>query len=304
MFRSVLVLVLAVACAAAPPTALPEPPAGESAITRVLDEFHAAAARADEKAYFDLLAEDSVFLGTDATERWDKSTFRAYAHPHFQQGKAWSFHAVRRKVTLDQSAKLAWFDEELATERLGPARGSGVLALRAGSWKIVQYNLALTIPNERFSMVREAAGAAEVRSIPKRGPLAELGWLSGSWIAKRPNGELTEEHWTSVDGGTLIGSGRSVKGGKTEFFEHLRIEDRDGVVVYSAQPLGRPPTEFRRTGIGTGGAVFENEKHDWPKRISYERTADGLAVRVSGDPDQRVEEWKLVPAIVERVRRD
>jgi ketosteroid isomerase-like protein len=302
MHRSLLPLVALAACAAAPPSAAPVAPNAEAEITRVLDDFHAAAAAADEARYFGHLAEDSIFLGTDATERWDKAAFRAYAHPHFAKGKAWSFRAVRRGLSVHASGSVAWFDEELTTANLGPARGSGALVLRDGRWQITQYNLALTIPNERFALVKEAATTATVRSVAQGEPLAELAWLSGAWVGKLPGGALVEEHWTSADGGTLIGSGRTVKAGKTEFFEHLRIEARDGKVLYVAQPLGKPATEFERMSSPVGQALFANPEHDWPKSIAYRRTEQGLHVRVSGGPGERVEEWTLTPALVERAK--
>jgi hypothetical protein len=123
------------------------------AVAEALDDFHASAARADEAAYFAHFAPDGVFLGTDATERWDVAAFRAYAHPRFAAGKAWTFRATRRSIALSADGALAWFDEDLATERLGPARGSGVVARVGGAWKIEQYNLALVVPNERFAEV-------------------------------------------------------------------------------------------------------------------------------------------------------
>ncbi len=126
----------------------------EAAIVHVLDDFHDAAARADEPRYFDHFAANGVFLGTDATERWDKEAFRAYAHPHFAKGKAWDMHAVRRHVTVSPAADVAYFDEELETKKLGPARGSGVLVRTEGRWRIAQYNLAITVPNERFGEVK------------------------------------------------------------------------------------------------------------------------------------------------------
>jgi hypothetical protein len=128
--------------------------AATAAIARELDDFNDAAAHADETRYFAHLADDSVFLGTDATERWDKTAFRAFAHPHFAAGKAWSFHTVRRAVTVADDGRFAYFDEDLATEKLGPARGSGVMILLGGEWKIAQYNLATVIPNDRFGEVR------------------------------------------------------------------------------------------------------------------------------------------------------
>ena len=285
-----------------PPPRTPPAPAtgGVQAVFAVLDDFHAAAAQADEQRYFSHLSEDSVFLGTDASERWDKRAFRAYARPHFARGKAWSFRSVRRNVTIAPGGRFAWFDEDLATPNLGPARGSGVLAFSDGRWRITQYNLALTIPNERFALVKEAAGGALLAPADASGPISNLAWLSGAWLAEKPSGDRVEEIWSSASGGTLIGSGRTIRAGKTTFFEHLRIEARAGGVVYVAQPLGRPPTEFAAVEVSDSRLVFENRAHDWPKRLSYRRVAEGVSVRVEGDTGQPVEEWTMRPALVVR----
>lgn len=124
-------------------------------VAKVLDDWHDAAAKADEARYFGHLSDDSIFLGTDATERWDKKAFLAYAHPHFAKGKAWKFRAARRAIVVAQSGEYAWFDEDLETERLGPARGSGVVAKRPEGLRILQYNLSIPIPNERFDAVKK-----------------------------------------------------------------------------------------------------------------------------------------------------
>lgn len=120
----------------------------------MLDDFHDAAAKADEPRYFGHFAANGVFLGTDATERWDVAAFRAYAHPHFAKGKAWAMKASVRFVVV--RGDVAWFDEALETEKLGPARGSGVLVREGGAFKIAQYNLTITIPNGKFGAVKKA----------------------------------------------------------------------------------------------------------------------------------------------------
>ena len=56
------------ACGGAQPGA--SPPDADAAVRAVLDDWHAAAAASDEARYFDHFADDGVFLGTDATERW------------------------------------------------------------------------------------------------------------------------------------------------------------------------------------------------------------------------------------------
>ncbi len=130
----------------------------EEAVRQVIDAWHAAAARSDEEAYFSLMSRDAVFLGTDATERWTRDAFRAYAHEPFAQGRGWRMQATRRDVVLDvgpvRAGSVAWFDEDLETVNLGPARGSGVLVRDDLGWRIAQYNLTITIPNERFDAVR------------------------------------------------------------------------------------------------------------------------------------------------------
>lgn len=122
--------------------------APEKAVAAVLDDWHAAAAAADETRYFGHFAAGAVFLGTDATERWTVEEFRKYAHPHFAKGKAWIFRAISRHVAFSKDGSVAWFDEALDTPNLGPSRGSGVLVRSGGEWKIAQYDLSVPIPNE------------------------------------------------------------------------------------------------------------------------------------------------------------
>lgn len=142
-------------------TASAQPPSETAAIGTVLDAFHTAASKADEPAYFDLLAPNAVFLGTDATERWDKTAFRAFAHPYFSQGKGWTFKPRDRHVDLARDGKIAWFDELLDSESYGECRGTGVLEKIDGGWKITQYHLTIPMPNglakEFVARIRAAA---------------------------------------------------------------------------------------------------------------------------------------------------
>jgi len=151
-----VVLVMTTACVSA---RSPIDVAGEkTAIARVLDDLNDAADKADEARYFALYTNDAVFLGTDGKERWDVAAFRAFAHPYFAKGKAWSFRSVRRAITISTDGNVAWFDESLATPNLGPSRGSGVLVKGTTGWKIAQYNLAIVIPNEKLDAVKAAIG--------------------------------------------------------------------------------------------------------------------------------------------------
>lgn len=146
----------AAAGTAAPSRAAPALRASaEQEIAATLDDLHDAAAKADEERYFAHYTADAVFLGTDATERWELPAFRAFAHPYFARGKAWSFQATRRAVVVGPGGEVAWFDEELATPNLGPSRGSGVLLRQGGAWKVAHYNLTVTVPNARLAEVKK-----------------------------------------------------------------------------------------------------------------------------------------------------
>jgi hypothetical protein len=127
----------------------------ESAVAAVLDDWHKAAAAADEERYFSHFAADAVMFGTDATERWTRDEFRTWAKPHFAKGKGWMFKAVKRHASFSKEGTVAWFDESLETMNLGPCRGTGVVVLDGDHWKIAQYNLSVPIPNEVFDDVRK-----------------------------------------------------------------------------------------------------------------------------------------------------
>ncbi|HEY6329445.1 MAG TPA: DUF6265 family protein, partial [Blastocatellia bacterium] len=104
--------------------------------------------------------------------------------------------------------------------------------------------------------------------------VAGLSWLAGDWESKIGEAYV-EEHWTAASGGTMIGMGRSVGGGKTRFFEYLRIETRPDGIYYVAHPMGRAGIDFRLTSLTANEAIFENPGHsDHIKRIIYRRDSD------------------------------
>ena len=117
------------------------------AVNTVMDNWHKAAADAKFDTYFGLMDDESIFIGTDATERWDKKAFMAYAKPHFDRGRAWSFTSLERFVNFSKDGKTAWIDELLNTQ-MKICRGSGVLEFKNGKWLIKHYVLAMTIPND------------------------------------------------------------------------------------------------------------------------------------------------------------
>ncbi len=121
-------------------------------IADLLDSFNDAAAKADFERYFGYFAENAVFIGTDATEHWDKKAFMDYAKPHFDKKKTWNFKSIERHMFFDEAGKIAWFDELLSTQ-MKICRGSGVVRKQGNDWKIEQYVLSMTIPNDNSDAV-------------------------------------------------------------------------------------------------------------------------------------------------------
>jgi hypothetical protein len=116
-------------------------------ISTMLDAFNVAAAKADYTGYFNFFADESTFIGTDATEIWNKKEFMVWAKPHFDKKKTWNFKALKRNIYFSKDGKLAWFDELLDTQ-MKICRGSGVVEKINGNWKVKQYVLSVTVPNE------------------------------------------------------------------------------------------------------------------------------------------------------------
>ena len=111
--------------------------------------------------------------------------------------------------------------------------------------------------------------------------LADLSWIAGNWQTAPGGRRQVEEHWTQAAGGSMMGMSRTVAGDKTIEFEYLRIEQRADGIYYVAHPKARcPGTDFKLTRASATEAVFENPQHDFPKRIIYRKTEDGLTATV------------------------
>jgi hypothetical protein len=111
---------------------------------------------------------------------------------------------------------------------------------------------------------------------PAKAAIGDLAWLAGAWVGKRSSGSSIEERWSPPLGGAMLATSRSVNtSGKMFAFEYLRIVEREGGLVYVAQPGGKTPTEFVLTELSPTRAVFANPRHDYPKRIVYELSAEG-----------------------------
>ena len=111
----------------------------------LLDGLHQDAHEGKFESYFDRYSSYAVFLGTDKTERWTIEEFKSYAKPAFSDGHGWTYAVVERNWEGDGNTH--WFDEILHNEKLGHCRGTGVVELINGEWKISHYALTMLVPN-------------------------------------------------------------------------------------------------------------------------------------------------------------
>lgn len=111
---------------------------------------------------------------------------------------------------------------------------------------------------------------------PADAAIGELAWLAGAWVGTKGKSSI-EERWSPPLGGAMLAVSRTVSRERNRMvaFEYLRIVEREGGLVYIAQPNGGSPTEFTLTELSETRAVFDNPRHDYPKRIVYERSAEG-----------------------------
>ena len=105
-------------------------------------------------------------------------------------------------------------------------------------------------------------GVSTQAPTPAKATIADVAWLADVWLLEQPAYSI-EERWTPPGGGAMLGVSRTIKGDRLVAFEFLRIVERDGGLVYVAQPNGRVPTEFVLTAVTPDSVTFENPAHDF-----------------------------------------
>jgi hypothetical protein len=119
----------------------------KATLIKFIDQWHVDASEANFKGYFDAIAEDGIYIGTDPNEYWTKQEFLEWSRSYFESGKAWSFKTIERNIHFADDEDLAWFSEKLNTS-MGICHATGVAEHSLNGWKIKYYQLSVTVPNE------------------------------------------------------------------------------------------------------------------------------------------------------------
>ena len=120
--------------------------------------------------------------------------------------------------------------------------------------------------------------------------LQKASWLIGSWKGHNPEGNPSE-YWEKINDSTFSGRGYFIIGSDTVSSEELRLEQHSDKLFYiptvKTQNNGEP-VKFVMTSSSDNQLVFENPRHDFPQKITYNLIArDSLLAAISGIIDGR-----------------
>lgn len=110
-------------------------------------------------------------------------------------------------------------------------------------------------------------------------------WLLGNWEDKTADGNLTET-WKKVNDSTFQAQSYFFKEKDTLHFESITLQQKGEELTYNATVKGQnndKPITFKLTNSTEKQLVFENPKHDYPKKIIYTQiNEDNLVAEISG----------------------
>ncbi|MES2577905.1 MAG: DUF6265 family protein [Bacteroidota bacterium] len=110
-------------------------------------------------------------------------------------------------------------------------------------------------------------------------------WLLGNWENKSADGNLTE-NWEKLNDSTFQAQSYYIKEKDTVHFESIILQQKGENLTYTATVKGQnndKPVVFKLTTATDKQVSFENLKHDYPQKISYNQiTPDSLVAKISG----------------------
>jgi hypothetical protein len=123
-----------------------------------------------------------------------------------------------------------------------------------------------------------------------------LAWVAGRWHGSLGE-DVIEEHWSSPEGGTIMGMFRWLKGGKVYIYEFMTFEtDGDSLILrikhFNAGLVGweekDASTLFYLDRMEPRNITFDQRRDDANSRISYRLDdADTLVVTLERSGDER-----------------
>ena len=126
--------------------------------------------------------------------------------------------------------------------------------------------------------------------------LDSLRWMTGHW-RRADAASVSDEVWLAPLGGLMLGMDRDVHSDGKTTFEHMRIQEEDGKLVFHASMQGRPSIAFSLSAAGESEATFERASDSFPARIRYWRTDRVLHCRIDGGGREMEWSWTAEGAV-------
>ena len=105
-------------------------------------------------------------------------------------------------------------------------------------------------------------------------------WLEGTWVSCA-GGVKVSEAWTGAGSGMLAGV-NFTHAAPAPQFEFLRIGPGADGLSFFGSPGGAPPVEFPMIAQTGQRVVFESPTHDFPQRVIYRKSGEGVFARIEG----------------------
>jgi len=116
----------------------------------------------------------------------------------------------------------------------------------------------------------------------------QLLWLTGGWTNIGTESQ-SYETWKQINDSTLSAYSYTTVNQDTVFAEQMTIQQKLNstiLTVVSEDENDNVPVHFTRIPSDKGVVVFENKKHDFPKRIYYaNKVKDSLHAWIEGSID-------------------
>lgn len=128
-----------------------------------------------------------------------------------------------------------------------------------------------------------------VEAAPKTyAEIKKADWFLGHWENNSKEGNLSEI-WTKENDSTFHGETYFVIDKKTVFSESVKLWQKENQLIYEVAVKGQndeKPVEFTLTSSSDKQLIFENPKHDYPNKITYNQiTKDSIVAEISGMKD-------------------
>ena len=111
-------------------------------------------------------------------------------------------------------------------------------------------------------------------------------FLEGTWKVEEKD---NFEHWDVLSNNSMKGISYSITNGNTKINEYLQIEAKKKKVLYTADVINQNNGKGIKFNLihSDTAYIFENLKHDFPKRISYKKLSENtVSVEVSDGKDK------------------